>query len=382
MYDAAKAGLGCLYLGCEITQEEWDARSALLARRRGDVIDDELRAVLSNIRYADLASTLLFAWKEPDAWRSAIASAYAVVAIDPLSSAGSALDLDFIQSNSDYTRWYDRLVQPPVSDGAAFVLADNIALADNAKGRAKGASAKAQKADLTLITRRSANPVGLILEADKVRSVRAPFTKGDAWIITKEGQTFEAHTRNATSDATDAGGFRPTAVMGKVSRTVEQTPGLSKTAIRDAVGGTAKWVDLGLELLIAEDFIESREERPAHRHYSVRPYREEDEETKSAEGDQVGPSRSPSRRPETPTDVSTESAKNPHERCKSDQVETKSDQVGDSVPATKSARDPLRSRGRADWVSGHAQLDTESERVGDDLDVSEGLAVRAEDAPA
>jgi hypothetical protein len=63
LYDAAKAGQRCAYLGSEITHEEFNARTADIAERRGDRVDPELRAQLAAGRYLDLPSTIAQAWQ-------------------------------------------------------------------------------------------------------------------------------------------------------------------------------------------------------------------------------------------------------------------------------------------------------------------------------
>ncbi len=60
--------------------------------------------------------------------------------------------------------------------------------------------------------------------------------------------------------------FRPTGLMEKVSRTVEEEPGLSKRALRTAEGGKKDYLDLAIELLLAEGFIEPRKDEQAIRH--------------------------------------------------------------------------------------------------------------------
>jgi KaiC/GvpD/RAD55 family RecA-like ATPase len=61
LYDAARAGLRCAYLGSEVGVEEFNARAADLAGRRGDTISDELRAELARVRYLDLPAVIVAA---------------------------------------------------------------------------------------------------------------------------------------------------------------------------------------------------------------------------------------------------------------------------------------------------------------------------------
>jgi hypothetical protein len=81
--------------------------------------------------------------------------------------------------------------------------------------------------------------------------------------------------------------------MERASRAIETDAGLSKRAIRETVGGKAGAVDLGLELLIAEGFIEPRRDGQAIRHHSIRPYREMDDQTDRVPVSQPCPNRVP-----------------------------------------------------------------------------------------
>jgi hypothetical protein len=75
-------------------------------------------------------------------------------------------------------------------------------------------------------------------------------------------------------DPESSTGFKPTHLMEKVSKVITAQPGLSITALRKAVGGGHGYIDLALELLILEEFVEVRKgTRNAQQHYSVRPYK-------------------------------------------------------------------------------------------------------------
>jgi hypothetical protein len=88
------------------------------------------------------------------------------------------------------------------------------------------------------------------------------------------GVSVTVHAAAESSPAT----FRPTVLMARVSRAVEEHPGLSKRAIRETVRGRAKHVDLARELLTAEGFITPREDGQADRYESIRPFRNDHED--------------------------------------------------------------------------------------------------------
>jgi hypothetical protein len=274
LYDAAKDGLTVAYLGSEITEEEFNARAAILAERRGDDIDDELRARLAHVRYLNLSSVIARAWRDPSAWAEGVVAHYALLAIDPLSAVASALDLDFDQRNAEFIRFYDQLIAPLTAREVAVVIVDNTGHAIEAKNRAKGVSAKQDRADLTFSCSLSTSPVGLIIKAHKVRSVRAGVRRGDEWVFLRDTQCIEQ--RDGVNDNIEST-FRPTKIMQRVSETVESDPGLSRNSIRASVGGRAEYVGLALELLISEGYIAVVRDRQAHLHHSLRPYREANE---------------------------------------------------------------------------------------------------------
>ena len=292
-YDAAPQAIRVAYLGSEVTEREFNARAADLVSRRGDNLDDDLRAQLSRVRYLNLASTIARAWQDPEHWTDEIAARFDVVAIDPLSTVASTLDLDFDKSNAEFVRFYDRLVQPLAEAGVAVVMLDNIGHAIDARSRAKGASAKADRADLTFSCKLRAQPVGLILMAHKVRSVRAPFRRGDTWTFDRDTQRIERgdgeHQDHQHHEAT----FRPTVLMERVSRAIEADPGLTRRALRSAVKGKHDAKELALELLIAEGYVDQHSDEKWPTHFSTRAFRapsvSPDTDGENGTGPQVAP---------------------------------------------------------------------------------------------
>ncbi len=192
IYDAALAGKRCAYLGHEVTADEFNARAALIADRRGDEPHGcDLALLAANARYLDLSTVMVKAWDEPTAWIEGVVNAYDLVAIDPLSAVASALDSDFDNSNREFVTFYDRLIQPLTARGVAVALIDNVGHAEDARGRAKGASAKQDKPDLTFACRLHSNPTALAVKATKVRSVRAPHSRDEEWLFVERTQRVE-----------------------------------------------------------------------------------------------------------------------------------------------------------------------------------------------
>lgn len=265
-YDAARHGLRVAYLGSEVTEPEFNARAADLAERRGDVVDDVLRADLANVRYLNLAGTIAQAWRAPEEWQASVQDRFEVVLVDPLSTAASALDLNFYDSNADFVRFYDRLVQPLVDVGVAVVMLDNIGHDPSTHNRAKGASAKGDRADLTFSCRLQPQPLGLVLVAHKVRSVRTAFSSGARWIFDRDTQSVEYLGAEATASIT----LRPTEVIDRITRVVEEEPGLGVKALRKVLGGNAGEVSRALAIMVDEGLVEVRQVGQRKQHFLTR----------------------------------------------------------------------------------------------------------------
>ena len=81
------------------------------------------------------------------------------------------------------------------------------------------------------------------------------------------------HSQPQPADADTEDPFRPTQLMGRLSDAIAAEPGLSKRALRAAVTGKAQYVDLALELLVTESYVETRDgPRSARLHYSLKPF--------------------------------------------------------------------------------------------------------------
>lgn len=268
-YDAAWHGIRTAYLGHEVSGTEFNARAAILADARGDQIDESLREQLGRVRYLDAVPTLERAWAASEAWVAGVVGAYDVLILDPLSAVESALALNFEQSNHDYIAFHDRIVQPLVARGVRVVLLDNIGHALEARSRAKGASAKQDRADLTFSCSPSASPAGLIVRAQKIRSARAPHRRGDEWIFHRGSRLIEK--RAASADAAETT-FRPTVLMQRVSEELERAGVLSKGAVRRNVTGRNEYKDAALDLLVRDGYV--ARDRDGYR--SLKPFRDSD----------------------------------------------------------------------------------------------------------
>lgn len=294
LYDGAGAGLRGAYLGSEVTEPEFNARAAVLAEHRGDTVNDELRVCLARARYLSLASVVTQAWENPGGWVDGIAAAYDLIVIDPLSAVASALDLNFDQSNAEFVKFYDRLVQPLTTRGVTVVMVENVGHAIEAKSRAKGVSAKSDRADLTFSCSLISSPPGLVIRAHKVRTVRAAFQRGDEWIFDRETQTIERRLA-AAGDRPET--FRPTTLMERVSVLVESEPNIGKKDIRAQVQGRNTWIDKALRILVDEAYLDHEH---GHGYRSLKPYSAAEMETEAARCPEGAPTSVPRVPPSAP----------------------------------------------------------------------------------
>jgi hypothetical protein len=177
-YDAARKGLQVAYLGSEVTDQEFNARAALLAEKRGDDPED-VREDLARVRYLDLRDTLERAWKKPKQWVEGAGRFYDVVIIDPVGDALETLRLE--DTNEDYRRFYGRLIEPLRKHTAAVVMLDNVGHSDDARERPLGPSSKMHKADLMFSCEAQDEPPALQMTLRKRRTIRSSLRVGASW---------------------------------------------------------------------------------------------------------------------------------------------------------------------------------------------------------
>src|SRR5436309_5135827 len=151
-------------------------------------------------------------------------------------------------------------------------MVDNIGHAEEARSRGKGVSSKGDEADLTFSCKATTDPPGLIVRCQKVRTIRAAFRVGDEWIFERETQRVEPRA------VSSSGTFRPTGLMEQVSKLLESDPGLSKRSVRSAVKGKNEYIDLALDLLVSEGYVERVKQGQADRHIAKTAFREADDD--------------------------------------------------------------------------------------------------------
>jgi hypothetical protein len=194
--------------------------------------------------------------------------------------------------NTDTADWLDKIPRRAIRAGCAVVAADHVVKDKEARGRyAIGAQHKLAGVDvaysLTVVEPfgRGRNGVVTIkVQKDRPGGIREYAQDGIvATLRATSHLDGSVSIRLDPPEARDSSTpFRPTGLMEKVSRALEADSGLSVRAVRSAAKGKGEYVDLALELLISEGFVRTEPgARNSTRHYSVRPYRDDDPTTVS-----------------------------------------------------------------------------------------------------
>ena len=205
-----------------------------------------------------------------------------LVVIDGLTEAYAVEGLD-IANNQDIAEFNKRIPKPYAGAGAAVLMIDHVVKDREARGRyAIGGQHKLAGIDAAYrldvvrpFARGHEGIVKVTVMKDRPGHVRqhsadrslVGFFKG---ISTPDGRMT---TRLEPGEDT-SGPFRPTHLMERVSLELEQRPGLNKRGVR-LIRGNKDALDLALELLIEDGYVEARPERQSIRHYSLKPFRED-----------------------------------------------------------------------------------------------------------
>ena len=222
--------------------------------------------------------------------------------IDGVTEAFSRQGLNPLD-NSDVATWLDLLPRKFARAGMAVLTLDHVVKDREQRGRyAIGAQHKLAGVDVAYslkvlqpFARGRDGLVSINVQKDRPGRVREFATDGQVALLHAiSGPDGSVRIKLEPPEHVAAGAtFRPTVLMERVSQAVEATPGLSKRAIRTTVTGKNDAKDLALELLISEHYIETRTDGQASRHHSLKPYRENDDESNRAPVPQPCPNRAP-----------------------------------------------------------------------------------------
>jgi hypothetical protein len=206
--------------------------------------------------------------------------------IDGLTDALAIHGVD-LRDNTEVANWMRDLPHGLRRRGVSVIVNDHVTKDSESRGRyAIGAQHKLAKVDVSYSLQMKA-PLGRGLEGlvlirvtkdrpGHVRSLAKNKVVAEMIATSLPGGAMDLALEAPSEEA--EGPFRPTTYMRKLSRAIEDAPGLGVAALRAAIGGKAEYVDLARELLVAEGYVEERKEGAAKRHYPLRPYTEDEDE--------------------------------------------------------------------------------------------------------
>jgi hypothetical protein len=265
-----KAGKHVLFMDCETTAVEIVGRLQALG-----ATDDQIVAGLTYVRPeippdARTISSLLESGPFELAIIDGVSEAFTLCGLDP-------------NSNTDAAKFFALLVRPITDTGAAVVLLDHVVKQPENRGRyALGAGHKLAAVAVAYTidvlappSRRTTGKLKIRVVKDRHGHIRG-YAVGDTIAIAHITPANDGEQVTVTVDPPDAettaGDFRPTVLMERVSEYVAAHPGASQRAIRDGVKGKNSYVIDALGLLIAEHYLEARDEGRTHTHHPIRPY--------------------------------------------------------------------------------------------------------------
>jgi hypothetical protein len=213
-----------------------------------------------------------------------IAPGAALVVLDGVTEALSLFGFK-LESNTDQAHLLALVARPFAETGAAVVLVDHVPKDREHRGRgAIGAQHKLAGTDVTYVVR-AIRPFGrgltgrskLTVDKDRPGYIRA--VSAGAKVVGEVAFESDAETGRMAVEVfpaeDEAGGFRPTALMERISRFLEgRELAVSGRAIREGVHGQTEAKLRALECLIAEHYVEVEEgPKRARLHRSVVPFR-------------------------------------------------------------------------------------------------------------
>lgn len=208
---------------------------------------------------------------------------YDLAVLDGLSEAYALLGLD---PHVDAAKFLAALPRRIAERGAAVVEIDHVVKSKESRGRwpiggqhkLAGIGAAFSTEVIKQPSRTDAGLVKIKVEKDRHGHVRSHAQGGVIALAhitpTEDGERVSVTLEPPDASTSEDGTFRPTVLMGRVARYVEDEPGASLNAIRRGVKGKDTHIGEALRLLIAEGYVERRKEGQANHHYTRSPFDE------------------------------------------------------------------------------------------------------------
>jgi hypothetical protein len=248
-----------------------------------------------------------------------------------------ALQIHGLDPNSsiDVEKFYRLVVDTLRAHDGAVALSDHLRKDRESRGKwAIGSERKIGAADVHLGLE-AAQPFGhgktgkAKIVTHKDRPGQLPRPKAGELELVSDPDTGRVTWTLTLADPSDERPFRPTHLMERVSRYVENCVGPpSRNEVEGAVKGNAKAVRLAIDTLLSEGHFEKHPgPRNSHLLAPLKPYRETDDATASTSSDRVSTS---SRTQSNPT--SSTSSPPYYTRGDVDEVEGRGDELTSSEP--------------------------------------------------
>lgn len=189
--------------------------------------------------------------------------------------------------NSDVAKFWAMIPRRLARTGSAAVLIDHVVKDNESRGRwAIGAQHKMAAVDGASFTIETVTPFGrgkagisrLIITKDRIGHLRQHAIGNmlaEFRLTSAPDETMTAELRQPSGHGDT---FRPTTLMERLSRYVEEHAGMSRRGILAAVKGDDKVLGLGLELLAGEGFIRIVQQGQSKLHEHIKPFRADEDE--------------------------------------------------------------------------------------------------------
>jgi hypothetical protein len=185
-------------------------------------------------------------------------------------------------SNADLAAFYETFARPLTANGAALVCCDHMTKDSATRARgARGASAKLQLVDvsysvktLKAFSRDRAGSVRVTCAKDRFGTFAIGQTVADVQVAPNV-DFLDLDVRAPQERDPDAP-FRPTVLMERVSRVLEEHGEMGANELRLAVRGDDKTKPVALQVLVNDDYVVRRKDGQRVLYHSIRPFRQDD----------------------------------------------------------------------------------------------------------
>ena len=191
-----------------------------------------------------------------------------LIILDGVNAAMTTMNLDLV-NNKDATMFHLSLLLPLSRTGATVIIIDHTPKNDMEGASKGGIGAQAKRAAMTgaairveVVKQFSRGHTGILklwVDKDRGGHVRMASLNGKlvGLVHLEPGQDGALSVRfeQEVESETESGGFRPTALMGRVAEHLENNPGASQRDILAAHLGKDKYVRQAIDLLVSEGYV-------------------------------------------------------------------------------------------------------------------------------